>query len=390
MKAVGTIVFSGKATAPGLIEYTFNGVQVSYGVGTEETAAQVAKGFTDAINANVDLEITATVSTNTVTITAKNAGEAANGSRMARTESAYPPGITSVFVGLGSGRRGGTNGSKNPAGFDAIAAIGEERFDLICNPFIDSGNMMKWIAELDDRWGPLRQNDGHMVSGTEGLLSEVTTYADTLNSEHVTVIDSIGIDGANKWMANLTAVLARELQNDPARPLQGVPLRAVTPPPASAERSQGSRNTLLSKGITTVRTGPGGVFLERVRTMKKLNQFGEADFSLADLNAKATLSYIRYDFRTRIVARYGRHKLANDGTRLGPGQSVVTPRTMKAQILSLFSDWEELGLVEGADQFERDLLVERNATDPNRLDIQMPPDLINQLRVGAAQIQFLL
>ena len=390
VKATGTIVFSGKATGPGLIEYTFNGVQVSYGVETEATAAQVAKGFADAINALPDLEITATVSTATVTITAKNAGEAANGSRMERTESLYPPGITSVFVGLGSGNRGGTNGSKNPAGFDVIGAIGEERFDLICNPFIDTGNMMKWITELDDRWGPLRQNDGHMVTGTEGLLSQVTAYADTLNSEHVTVIDCIGIDGANKWMANLTAVLARELQSDPARPLQSVPLRALTPPPASAERSQGERNTLLSKGVTTVRTGPSAVTLERVRTTKKLNAFGEADISLADLNTKATLSYIRYDFRTRFVAKFSRHKLADDGTRFGPGQAVLTPITAKAEIVSMFAEWEELGLVEGEQQFENDLIVERNATDPNRLDIQMPPDLINQLRVGAAQVQFLL
>ena len=390
VKATGTIIFSGKATAPGVIEYTFNGVRVSYGVDTDETAALVAKGFTDAINANVDLEITATVSTATVTITAKNAGEAANGSRMARTETLYPPGITSTFVGLGSGNRGGTNGAKNPAGFDAIGVIGEERFDLICNPFIDTGNMLKWIAELEDRWGPLRQNDGHMITGFEGLFSQVRDFADTLNSEHITVIDSIGVDGANKWMSNLTAVLARELQNDPARPLQSVPLRAITPPPTSAERSQGERNTLLGKGITTVRTGPGGVVLERVRTTKKTNAFGEADLSLADLNTKATLSYIRYDFRTRFVGKFARHKLANDGTRFGPGQSVLTPRTAKAEIVSMFADWEELGLVEGATQFENDLIVERNATDPNRLDIQMPPDLINQLRVGAAQIQFLL
>jgi hypothetical protein len=38
---------------------------------------------------------------------------------------------------------------------------------------------------------------------------------------------------------------------------------------------------------------------------------------------------------------------------------------------------EELGLVENFDQFKTDLVVERNASDPNRLDFLLPPDIIN-------------
>ncbi|WP_227718400.1 phage tail sheath C-terminal domain-containing protein [Pasteurella multocida] len=36
----------------------------------------------------------------------------------------------------------------------------------------------------------------------------------------------------------------------------------------------------------------------------------------------ATLSYIRYAIRTRITQKYPRHKLANDGTRVAPGQAM--------------------------------------------------------------------
>lgn len=32
--------------------------------------------------------------------------------------------------------------------------------------------------------------------------------------------------------------------------------------------------------------------------------------------------------------------------------------------------------------------MERDRTDPNRVNALLPPDLINQLRVFAAQIQF--
>ena len=88
--------------------------------------------------------------------------------------------------------------------------------------------------------------------------------------------------------------------------------------------------------------------------------------------------------------KYPRHKLADDGTRFGSGQAVITPKDGKAEAVLWFREMEELGLVENFSQFKRDLVVERNATDRNRLDVLLPPDLINQLIVVGAQIQFLL
>ena len=58
--------------------------------------------------------------------------------------------------------------------------------------------------------------------------------------------------------------------------------------------------------------------------------------------------------------------------------------------MALFGTWEEKGLVEGIDRFKADLVVERNASDPNRLDFLLTPDLINQFIVGAAKIAFIL
>jgi len=69
---------------------------------------------------------------------------------------------------------------------------------------------------------------------------------------------------------------------------------------------------------------------------------------------------------------------------------VMTPKLGKAEALGWFREMEKLGLVEGFDQFKADLVVERNASNPNRLDVLLPPDLINQLMITAAQIQFRL
>ncbi|XFB08767.1 hypothetical protein AAGT13_20535, partial [Azotobacter salinestris] len=47
-------------------------------------------------------------------------------------------------------------------------------------------------------------------------------------------------------------------------------------------------------------------------------------------------------------------------------------------------------LVENIDDFKANLVAERNASDPNRLDLLLPPDLVNQLRIIANKIQFRL
>jgi phage tail sheath gpL-like len=68
----------------------------------------------------------------------------------------------------------------------------------------------------------------------------------------------------------------------------------------------------------------------------------------------------------------------------------VTPKVIRAELIALFIQWMEAGLVEGLAQFKKDLLVERNTSDPNRVDAIIPPDVINQFRVFAASLQFRL
>ena len=108
------------------------------------------------------------------------------------------------------------------------------------------------------------------------------------------------------------------------------------------------------------------------------------------MNTAFTLSFLRASFRQRFAAKFRRYKLANDGTRFGPGQRVVTPSTARSEAINLFRQWESAGLVENADAFKDALVVERNEGDANRLDFLIPPDLVNQLRVMAATISFTL
>jgi phage tail sheath gpL-like len=85
-----------------------------------------------------------------------------------------------------------------------------------------------------------------------------------------------------------------------------------------------------------------------------------------------------------------RFKLADDTFPVQPGSKVVTPRTIKEETIALFTILQDKGLIENLQDFIDNLVVERDAADRNRVNVLLPPDVINQFRVLAALIEFIL
>ena len=104
----------------------------------------------------------------------------------------------------------------------------------------------------------------------------------------------------------------------------------------------------------------------------------------------ATLAAVIRNQRHVITSKYPRHKLANDETRFGAGQKIVTPKIVKAELVAQYRIDEFNGLVEDVRAFKEHLIVERDPNNPNRLNTLFPPDLVNQLRIFAVLVQFRL
>jgi phage tail sheath gpL-like len=155
--------------------------------------------------------------------------------------------------------------------------------------------------------------------------------------------------------------------------------------------TRAQREALLRDGIATFTADAAGTCrIERSITTYQTDAFALPDVAWLDLETVTTLGYLRASLRTRIAQKFPRTKLADDDTRYGAGQAVVTPRVIRAEIIALAREWEEAGLVEGLDQFIADLIVERDSSDPNRVNALVPPDIVNQFRSFAAAIQFRL
>lgn len=392
--STGTIQISGTAEETGTLSLYIGNSKIQSRVTVSDTAETIANGLHNAINAHPDLPVTAVVTNSTITLTAKNKG--LNGNDIPLCFNYYgtiggeetPDGLNITIVQM----HGGTG---TPDLTPVIAAMGDKLLDFIAFPFNDLSSLATFNHEMDDttgRWSYARQLYGHAYTAKKGDLSELVEFGDKLNYQHITVAgyEKTIQTGIDELIAMRTARNAVFIRNDPARPTQTGLLNGALPASDSNQFTLTEQQSLLSHGIATAYVSSGNLLIQRDITTYQRNSYGVADNSYLDSETLHTLAYVLRKLRSVIISKYPRHKLANDGTRFGAGQAIITPAVAKAEINATYRQLELLGLVENFDVFKKNLIVERNVNDPNRLDVLFPPDLVNQLRVFAVLAQFRL
>lgn len=327
-----------------------------------------------------------------VTLTAKHNGSAMNGYPLtlnyygAVGGEEIPDGLTVTITAVSGG-----SGSVDFA--TAIAAMGDEAFDYIGFPFNDSNSIMLMVDEMDDttgRWSWSRMLYGHAYTAMIGSLTDLVAFGDSFNAQHITICgyEEGTQSPVDELIASRLGRQAAFLRNDPARPTQTGEISGALPAPVGSRFSITERQSLLTHGIATATVNSGTLQIERDITTYKKNKFGVADNSYLDSETLHTSAYVIRRLKTAITSKYPRHKLANDGTRFGPGQAIVTPSVLKGEMCACYREMELAGIVENFDVFKNYLIVERNADDPNRVDVLFPPDYVNQLRVFGLVNQF--
>lgn len=392
-KATGKVAFVGTATAGGQINLYVAGQRVRATISSGATAAAAATALAAAVNA-AGLSVSAVAATGEVTLSCRWLGLSGNDiqlqlNRQGRVNGEFTPDGLTVTVTAMAG------GVGTPDLAAAIAVLGDEPFEFLCGPWADATSLDAWKALMNDstgRWSWSRQLYGHVYTASRGTLGELAALGDTRNDAHVTVygFEKPSPDPVWRQAAAYAARQAVFISADPARPTQTGEMNNITPAPAGERFMLLERQSLLSHGIATAYCSSGTQRIERAVTTYQKNDFGQADNSYLDSETLHQSAYIIRFLKGRITSKYGRHKLASDGTRFGAGQAIVTPAVIRAELIAGYYILEQMGIVENADAFAKNLLVERSLTDPTRVNVLYPPDLVNQLRVFALQYQFRL
>lgn len=396
--ASDTYTVAGPATASGTIHLYVEDTYIPIGVTSGDAATTIAGNIRAALQAvHTDRPWACTGTGAQFVITARNGGTYGN-------------------IKVHQNHRGATAGEVSPAGVaitnaagtnittqvnllagatDAtlvLTALGDIEFDTIVNPYTVDAQCDVLDAELARRWGYAVR----LYSLAFGAKSDSSTNLDTWGATRNSGFAStLGYEAANQAWAPQVAgayagAMSASLRLDPAAPAKGIILHGIGYTPESGQFTMTERNTILWGGVASCYHSGGYMRIERSVANYQTNAAGVADAAFSDIQTAATLRYINRAIAERFATKYSSHKLADDGARLPPGQKIMTPLTAKTELIGLYEDWQDIGIVENAEAFATALTVERNALDRTRLDALIAPDLINQFYVFAMANQFIV
>lgn len=380
---------SGTASETGSVVFYVDGRRIETAVASGDAAATVGAAVASAINAETDLPVTAAFSTTTLTLTARNDGVAAGDIDVrinALPGEATPAGLT---VTPNSASTAGTN---DPDVADALAAIGDEWFNVIVNPYDDTTNMDAIETFLATQAGPMIKKDGMCYQAKRDTLANLITFSTNAarNSQYMTLVPAYKrFEQTCQLAAGYAAKVAQSVQNDSGEPLHRMTLAGFRPLADGDKWTATERNSLAKAGVATL-TDDIGVQTESTVTMYLKNSAGAADVAYQYQNTVFILMDLRYRFVQQILTKYPRARLADNADNIKPGISVMTPKRGEAEALIWFQQAQRDGLVEGLDDFKSKLVVARDDSNVNRMNWLLPPDLINQFIVGSGILQFRL
>lgn len=387
--SAGKVTITGTAaTEDGTLDVYVGGHHLSIPVTTGDTPTVVGAALDAASDADSTIPAIGVNNAGDVTFTSRWKGANTLGIDIRvnyATGQKTPAGLTVAVTPMASG-------ATDPDYDDALTAMAAEQFHTIILGTNVAAEVEKIEDELADRWGPLQQIEGHVFVAKNDTQGNLTTYGNARNSPHSTVLGLPSLP-TPFWLsaANVGAVDAYQCQVDASRPRQGLELTEIMAPEGDDRFTFTERSVLLTDGIaTTTVDSSGAVRIERLITTYQTNDLSVADTSYLDVETMRNLAQLRYTLNAWIALKYPRHKLADDGNIFGEGVAVVTPSVIKSEILAWFKAQMSLANVENFDQFKEELVVERNESDPDRVDALIPTDLINGFRVFAGQMQFLL
>lgn len=408
-EATLTITVATPPTQAGTLAFYVAGRRVQIGIAADDTVGEVATGIAEAINADLSMPVVATqamTDDDEVLLTCKWKGVEGNDIDVrvnyggALAAELMPVGLTITIPS--NGKLTGGTGTVDLT--DAITNMGDEVYDFTATGFTDSTNLLALFNEYGfsdtGRWGWLRQLYGTVFGSYRGAgPSRDQSYASALAYGPVNNYPTISLMAIEAgaptptwvWAAAYCARGARALLIDPARPLQTLAMSGCLPAWKHQRFTASMRSNLAGVGLATqAPNGDDVPAIMRESSTYQRNLYSQPDDAYELITTMHTLAKLFRNQKHAVTSKWPRHKLADNGTRYGAGQAIVTPNIIRAELIAQYRIDEFNGLVENAEAFKKNLIVERDANNPNRVNTLYPPDLINGLRMFAVLAQFRL
>ena len=397
-KAALPVTVVGPATADGVLELYIADDRLRVPVTAADTATIIGDaivallGVNEAAAVALDsrFQVTATNAIGVVTFTARQIGEEYNDILITANSEGekFPTGISLT----GAGRLVG--GAGNPDITAALASIEDEPFEYVASGFTDTTNLNALRDLFSDdggRWSDNQQLYGHGWAVHNKNLNDLITFGDTRNDQHFTN-HGLFNSATPTWRqcAGWVGKASASLSINPALPLQTLIVKGIRPPAKADRFSRPEREILLNSGIATATVSASNeIAIERSITSYRVDSFDNPDASYLDVQTLAINQFRMKDMKALIEGTYARKILVDTGSLGASNTDTVTPETIRGRLIARYQRLEETtSMVENTPQYTKDIIVERDPNDSNRVNILDAPINAGQLRVVGVRNQF--
>ena len=386
VKATGTIVVGGGATAQGALAVYVEGTKVAVAVANLDTPTLVGDAIEAAINAALDLPVTASNAAGTVTFTSRWGGESGNQINLAvnlADADETPAGLTIAVTDMGDVVAGATD----PVLTTAFANMGDVNYtDVVC-PYNSAASLTAMETAGDDRDDPAVNLMFNGFVGYTDTIANFLTALDSRNSEWTTYIPVPGsASSAYMIAAGAAADFAAQQQSNAGRPQKG---RTIPGAIAGNESMRLNNDTIVRAGGSwTQNQEDGTVTIGDLCTTRTQTSAGADTEDWRFTIIIPNLQFKRYAVKTVFTSSpYDRAVVLQDGGGKGPSYA-VRPSTVKARAIGLVDDWIERGLSTSRATIVDNMTAEINSSNPGRIDLLIPDVASAGLRIVAVKIEW--
>lgn len=392
--ATGKIVVGAPdLSQPQVLTIYIAGRRIRIPVLVADDEADIAANLAAAINKVTELPVTAAVTgddNEEVTLTARHQGTLGNFIQIELAQIEEDGALGHAGSDCALTVTAMASGAGDPDITSSLANLGDDEFDWVVLPYSDGTNLgaiSDFFSDVAGTWSWYKQIYGHALVPHNGTVGDLQTFGLAQNRQHLSYFPTRKFLSAT-WevAAAVGARMVKHLSTPPelSRPLQTLSLEGIRGPRLKADRlTKTDRQTLYFSGISGYYVHvDGSVRIDRIVTGYRVNGWGDADATYLDVETMAQSMYgIRY-LRQKVTNAHGRQALADSN----PGRlpHIATTTDIRNTLIHGYADLVALGVFEGLELFARDVLVERDAVDPNRINANLPLDHVNQLRVVAA------
>lgn len=380
--ATHTITCAGTQVNAGNYVFRIGGVSSqSFRLEAAATATEAGAALANAINAVVDMPVTAAASTGTVTLTAKWQGLSGNDIRSV-LQSGTVSGITFTITTP-------TNGAVDPDVATTLAQISTVWETFVVNTLQPTSAIFTLYQTWGDgRLDPTIVRTPVVLSGTVDTLTNLTTLGNGRKSDRINAV--IPVQGSSHLPLQIAARAAsrigRSANNNPAQDYAGLSLTGITPGASSDDWTYSQREAAVNAGISTVEIIDGVPQLSDVVTF--YHPDGEVPPAFRYVVDIVKLQNLQYRIQLTFATNEWR------GAPLLPDPDVTTnplakkPKDAVAALAGVVRQSGLDALISDAEGALQTIQAGINAQNPKRLDATLSVKLSGNTNIISTDLNF--